>query len=143
MQTAVARGAALNALSLAVCQRPIIQPICQETIALVTATGPFELIQRGTPLPWPPHGDFEEVTTLAVPEDSLLDPVSMRVEVVACEELGHRPLMSNIWEIPAPVAAGERIRLEYRYDENQVLEIRISHAEREDVDELHAVREHP
>lgn len=143
MQTAVARGAALNALSLALCQRPIIQPICQETIALVTASGPFELIRRGTPLPWPPHGDFEEVITLAIPEDSVLDPVSMRVEVVACEELGHRPLMSNLWEIPAPVAAGERIRLEYRYDENQVLEVRISHAEREDVDELHAVREHP
>lgn len=143
MQTAVARGAALNALSLALCQRPIIQPICQETIALVTATGPFELIRRGTPLPWPPNGDFEEVTTLAIPEESLLDPVAMRMEVVACEELGHRPLMSTLWEIPAPVAAGERIRLEYRYDENQVLEVRMSHAEREDVDELHAVREHP
>lgn len=143
MQTAVACGAALNALSLALCQRPIIQPVCQETIALVTATGPFELIQRGTPLPWPPHGDFEEVTTLAVPEDSLLEPVSMRVEVVACEELGQRPLMSNLWEIPAPVAAGERIRLEYRYDENQVLEVRMSHVERDDVDDFRAMREHP
>ncbi len=143
MQTAVARGAALNALSLALCNRPIIQPVCQETIALITANGPYDLISRGKPLPWPPDGDFEELTTLALPQDSLLDPVTMRVEVVACETLGQRQLMSNLWEIPAPVVAGERIRLAYRYDENQVLEVQLSHAERDDVRPFRETREHP
>jgi molecular chaperone DnaK len=143
MQTAVARGAALNSLSLALYNCPIIQPVCQETISLITANGPYNLISRGTPLPWPPTGGFEELTTLALPQDSLLEPVTMRVEVVACEALGQRQLMSNLWEIPAPVVAGERIRLAYRYDENQVLEVRLSHAERDDVRPFHATREHP
>lgn len=143
MQMAVARGAALNSLSLALCNRPIIQPVCQETISLITANGPYDLINRGAPLPWPPNGEFEELTTLALPKDSLLEPVTMRVEVVACEALGQRQLMSNLWEIPAPVVAGERIRLAYRYDENQVLEVRLSHAERDDVRPFHETREHP
>lgn len=143
MQTAVSRGAALNALSLALCNRPIIQPVCQETIALITANGPFDLIKRGAPLPWPPDGQFEELTTLALPQDSLLEPITMRVQVVACEALGQRQLMANQWQIPAPVVAGERIRLAYRYDENQVLEVRLSHAERDDVRPFHETREHP
>lgn len=143
MQTAVARGAALNALSLAIQERPIIQPICQETIALATSNGPFDLVPRGGALPWPPEGGYREITNLRLPEDSPGNPVTVRVEVVAREEAGLHILMSELWDIPAPVKAGERIRLEYRYDENQVLDVRAFHADRDDVKPLKERREHP
>jgi tetratricopeptide (TPR) repeat protein len=78
-----------------------------------------------------------------LPESSPRDPVTVRVELVAREESGNRTLMSELWEIPAPVKAGERIRLEYRYDENQVLVVRAFHAERTDVKPLKERKEHP
>jgi hypothetical protein len=143
MQTAVARGAALNALSLAIQERPIIQPICQETIALATSNGPFDLVPRGGTLPWPPEGGYREITNLMLPQDSPRNSVTVRVEVVAREEAGLHILMSELWDIPAPVKAGERIRLEYRYDENQVLDVRAFHADRDDVKPLKERREHP
>jgi len=143
MQTAVAKGAAINALSLAIQERPIIQPVCQETIALITSNGPFDLVPRGGTLPWPPEGGYQEITNLMLPESSPHDPVTVRVEVVAREESGNHTLMCELWEIPAPVRAGEKIRLEYRYDENQVLDVRAFHADRDDVRPLKETREHP
>jgi molecular chaperone DnaK len=143
MQTAVARGAALNALSLALQERPIIQPVCQETIALITSSGPHDLVQRGNTLPWPPEGGYRQLTNLVLPASSPHDPVTVRVEVVAREEAGQHILLSELWDIPAPVRAGERIRLEYRYDENQVLDVRAFHADRDDVKPLKERREHP
>lgn len=78
-----------------------------------------------------------------LPLDSPKNPVTVRVEVVAREESGLHILMSELWDIPAPVKAGERIRLEYRYDENQVLDVRAFHADRDDVKPLKERREHP
>lgn len=143
MQMAVARGAALNALSLALQERPVIQPVCQEAIAIVTSSGTIDLVKKGVTLPWPPEGGYQELTDLMLPESSPSNPVTVRVELVAREEQGNRPLMSELWEIPAPVKAGERIRLEYRYDENQVLDVRAFHAERMDVKPLKEKKEHP
>ena len=143
MQTAVARGAAMNALSLAIQERPIIQPVCQETIALITNNGPFNLVKRGSTLPWPPEGGYKELTNLMLPESSPHKAVTVRVEIVALEEMGQHVLMSELWDIPAPVKAGEKIRLEYRYDENQVLDVRAFHADRDDVKPLKERREHP
>ncbi|MDD2367542.1 MAG: Hsp70 family protein [Desulfuromonadaceae bacterium] len=143
MQTAVASGAALNALSLAITERPIIQPVCQETIALVTNNGPFDLVKRGSTLPWPPEGGYKELTNLMLSESSPNKAVTVRVEIVALEEMGQHILMSELWDIPAPVKAGEKIRLEYRYDENQVLDVRAFHADRDDVKPLKERREHP
>ncbi len=143
MQTAVARGAALNALSLAIQERPVIRPVCQETIALVTSNGPFDLVPRGGTLPWPPEGGYREITNLMLPEPSPHEAVTVRVEVIAREEAGQHVLLSELWDIPAPVRAGEKIRLEYRYDENQVLEVRAFHANRDDVRPLKERKEHP
>jgi molecular chaperone DnaK (HSP70) len=143
MQTAVARGAALNALSLAICERPFIQPVCQESIAIVTENGTLDLVRKGAPLPWPSHGGYQEITTLMLPECAPGESVPLLVEVVAREEGGNRTLMSELWEIPPPVKAGERIRLECRYDENQVLDLRAFHAERDDVKPFLGRKEHP
>jgi len=143
MQTAVAQGAALNALSLAIQERPIIQPVSQETIALATSSGLFDLVLRGTALPYPAGGGFKQITNLMLTESSLTDAITMRVEVVAREEMGQRILLSELWDIPAPVVAGDRVRLEYRYDENQVLELRAYAANREYVQPLKERKEHP
>lgn len=143
MQTAVAKGAALNALSLAIADRPIIQPVCQESIAIVTGNGTLNLVSKGAPLPWPQNGGYQEITKLMLPECPANESLPIRVEVVAREESGNRTLLSELWEIPSPVKAGERIRLEYRYDENQVLDVRAFHAERNDVKPYLGRREHP
>jgi molecular chaperone DnaK (HSP70) len=143
-QTAIAHGAALNALSLALCGQPIIQPVCQETIAIVTSNGPFDLIPRGATLPWPPDGGFAAATTLAMPQDSTGTPVPIRVEVVARESLGQRTIFREGWQVPPPVRKGDRIRLEYRYDENQALEIRMAPADHDGTaTPFRQVREHP
>ncbi len=143
MQTAVAQGAALNALSLAIADRPVIQPVCQESIAIVTGNGTQDLVCKGAPLPWPQHGGYQEFTKLMLPECPANETLPIRVEVVAREESGNRTLLSELWEVPAPIQAGERIRLEYRYDENQVLDVRAFHAGRNDVKPFEGRREHP
>lgn len=124
IQTAVARGAAYHALSLALYSRPVVQPICHDAIALLTSAGPVELIPQGVGLPFPADGGYAAITDLRVPESSLLRPVPLRLEVVAGKE--HRPVQWQIWEIPAPVNQGDKLCLEYRYDENQCLDLRMS-----------------
>lgn len=143
MQTAVARGAALNALSLALSERPVIQPVCQESIAIVTGNGTLDLVSKGAPLPWPQNGGYQEITKLMLPECPADEDLPIRVEVVAREEGGNRTLLSELWKIPSPVKAGDRIRLEYRYDENQVLDVRAYHAGRDDVKPYQGRKEHP
>lgn len=46
-QTAVAKGAALNALSLALQNRPVVRSVCQESITIVTTSGTCNLVKRG------------------------------------------------------------------------------------------------
>jgi hypothetical protein len=116
---------------------------CQETIAIITSSGPYDLVKRGDSLPWPPGGGYQEITSLVLPESSLQNPLTVRVEVVALEEAGRHILLSEMWDIPAPVEAGERIRLDYRYDENQVLDVRAFLADRGNVHSLAVCKEHP
>jgi Tfp pilus assembly protein PilF len=143
VQTVIARGAAINALSLALNNRPIIQPICQEIISIKTRTGTFDLIPQGVTLPWPPNGRFKKVAVLAVPESSDDEPVNLRIEIVSRADRMSQTLMAAIWEIPAPVRAGEKIQLECRFDANQVLKLRLTHLERNDVQPFKGKREHP
>lgn len=91
-QTAIARGAALNALSLALTDQPVIQPVCQETIALLTSQGPVELIPRGEELS---ADGYCKTVLLSLPEDSDDEPISVRVEIVAQEESGQRVLLAE------------------------------------------------
>lgn len=143
-QMAVARGAVVNALSLALCGQPVIQPVCQETIAIVTSKGPCDLVPKGARLPWPAGGGFEQATILAMPQNSCKMPVSIQVEVVACEKLGHRSLMRESWQVMPPFSKGDRILLKYRYDENQVLEMHLSPVEfSECKSSFKGLREHP
>jgi len=127
IQTAVARGAAYHALSLALYGKPIIQPVCNDTISLITQSGPIDLIPKGAILPYPAKGEYQKIYDLTVPKTSLLDSVSLRLEIVAGKE--QRPIMQSMWDIPAPVNKGDGLCLEFCYDENQCLNLRMKLSE--------------
>lgn len=130
VKTCVSRGAAYHAMALRVFGKSLVQPICHDDIAVRSASGLVTLIPSGTGLPYPSDGSFAEFQGLAVPKTVLLDKCEVRVELVAAGD--ERLLLSGVWAIPGPVNQGTPISLEYRLDENQVLEL---HARLTDADE--------
>ena len=129
-QVAIARGAAYHALALALYGRSILQSVAYESVSIRTSGGYHELIPRGQSLPYPAPGEWAETSNLAVPETSMVEAVDLRVEIVAGAE--HRPLFRSLWSISAPVSRGDKLRLEYRVDENQVFEFRLTLADASD-----------
>jgi hypothetical protein len=125
VQTAVARGAALHALSLALTGRGLVQPVANDTISLRTEARLLELIPKGAELPVPGEG-WARKTGLVVPVTSHKRPVDIRVELVAGEGAEERLLFRGHWKVPAPVTKGEGLVLEYRYDANQILELKLA-----------------
>ena len=125
MQVAVARGAALHAASLALTGRGLVQPVANDTISLRTEARLLELIPKGAELPVPTK-EWERRTGLVVPVTSHKRPVDIRVELVAGEGAEERLLFRGHWKVPAPVSKGEGLVLEYRYDANQILDLRLA-----------------
>ncbi len=124
VQTAVARGAARHALALATTGRGLVRPVANDTISLRTESRLVELIRKQSELPFPAAG-WARRDGLTVPVTSPKRPVDVRVELVAGEGGGERPLFRGRWSVPAPVHKGDGLVLEYRYDANQVLELRL------------------
>jgi len=122
-QTSVARGAAYHALALAVRGKGFLQPVCPEDVAIRTEKGLQVLVPRGTPLPYPADVTYAKLEGLTVPRAVETGCLPLRVQLVAGPEA--RSLFTAIWEIPAPVRAGEPLCLLYRYDENQVLDLQL------------------
>ncbi len=122
IQTAVARGAAYHSLALAVFQKGLVKPVCNESICIKTTTGLSELIPRGATVPYPDKEKWAESRHLVVPETSLGGPLPLRVEIVDFDE---RPLFCKIWNITSLVNKDDPIVLQYRMDENQVLNLRM------------------
>jgi len=143
MQIAIAQGAAINALSLALNQCPVIQPVCQETIAIMTAAGPVDLVPQQAILPWPNKEGYAKGEILTIPADSEDEAVNLRIEIVSFDNSGKRTLLSEIWKIPPPVRAGEKVQLESRFDLNQTLQLRLIHLERDDVPIYEKKEEYP
>lgn len=121
VQTAVAKGASCHALALALFGKGLVQPVCQDRVAIRTKSGPVELIPKGAGLPYPSEG--YKRYTLVVPETSLGKGVQIRVEISAGEE--DRLLFQEVWDIPFIVNRGDPVNLEYRYNENQVLDFHL------------------
>lgn len=142
-QMAVARGAAINALAMALSGKPVIQPICQETIGIMTTEGIIDLVPQKAILPWPNQDAYAEGPVLSVPQDSGTEPLKLKVEVVARDASGQRILLSEHWDIPAPVRAGEKLQVESRFDLNQTLQLRLIHLDRKDVPIYEKQEEHP
>lgn len=130
-QVAIARGAAYNALSMALCHRPLIRPVAPDDISIRTSRYPVRLVPRGSGLPFPADG-WEEVTSLAVPRhagNNIADPTEMRVEIISGDGDNTEVVYSQIWEIPPMVDAGASLRLQFRLDENKALHLNLSLAD--------------
>ena len=142
VQTAVARGAALHALALATAGHGLVQPVANDTISLRTEAHLVELIPKGAGLPFPADG-WAKRDGLTVPVTSPKRPVEIRVELVAGDRDGERPLFRSRWSVPGPVSKGEGLVLEYRYDANQVLELRLRLATKAGTDAWACAVENP
>lgn len=127
---AVARGAAYHALALTILGRSLFQIVASDRLSIRTAQGSYELVPKGAPLPYPSHGKWAQTFDLVIPETSLIEPVPLLVEIIAGRETQEQLLFREIWEIPGPVNKGDRLRLEYLLDENQVLHFRLTLADR-------------
>jgi Tfp pilus assembly protein PilF len=106
-----------------------VQPVCHDRIAIRTKSGVVELIPKGVSLPYPASKGFEKSNALAVPETALTQGIELRVEIVAGEE--ERLLGRGIWDITPPVDRGDPLLLEFRFDDNQVLGLKLRMAEKE------------
>lgn len=140
IQSSVARGAAYHALSLALYGKGIVQTICHSSIAIKTSEGLVELVEKGTKLPYPLEG-YSSCQVLAVPETSYSKATDLRVEIINKDE--ENLLFSKKWSIPPPVNKGDKLSLEYRYDENQILYLKMRLADKENSPEFEANIDNP
>ena len=124
-QVSVARGAAYHALSLALFNKGLVQPVCFDAISIKTRNGFFELVPSGTALPFPSSGDFNACHELVVPETTFSKPLDLRIEIIAGELTQQRIVENKVMQITTPVNQGDPLLIEYRMDENQVLYMRI------------------
>ena len=121
VQTAVARGAAYHAMSLALFGEGIVKPVTHDAISLRTAAGPVEIVPKGVELPYPLDAPYAVCRELAVPESCSSGSLELRIEVVAGSDM--RLLGTRLWELSAPVEKGDPLRVEVCLDENQVLHL--------------------
>lgn len=119
-QYAVARGAAVQAWSIARSGHGLIQPVVQDDIELKLDQGSLRLVSAGAALPYPSLNAEEVNDAIAVPEDattrSLL--VAFRFVTGSGQTVGTGTLDVG------GARKGQRIELSYRFDENQVFRAR-------------------
>ena len=139
-QTAVAQGAAWQALSLALYGQGIVHPVTSDSISIQTTGGAVELIATGSPLPYPSAKGWAENEDLTVPKGALAASVEIRVEL---RDSHMKVLMERLWNIPQIVFKGAPLRLRYRMDGNQVLHLRLALAGDPDGEEFHGEIENP
>ncbi|MHB1042632.1 MAG: Hsp70 family protein [Eubacteriales bacterium] len=123
VQTAVARGSAYHALALAVFGKGLVQPVCNDSIYIRTSSGLQEIIPKGVVLPYPEDGSYVKYYGLTVPDTAVVKPLNLRVEIVV--DNGERVLFKRFWSIHDMVNKGDPLCLEYRYDENQILDLKM------------------
>lgn len=121
VQTAVARGAAYHAMSLALFGEGIVKAITHDAISLRTNSGLVEIVPKGVELPYPIDRRSDCWNALAVPESCTEGSLELKIEVVVGAD--QHLLDSRLWEIPAPVEKGEPLGIEVSLDENQVLHL--------------------
>ena len=118
LEGAVARGAALQALSLQMLGEPLIAPVCSAEISLHVVGGTLPLTRAGASVP------------CASPTSSMLRPPCSRSDVateIAVEVIadGNRLVGRSLWSLPAPVSTNDRLALDWRMDENQCIELEL------------------
>lgn len=128
-------------MSLELFGRGLIQPVSHDLLAIRSASGALNLIPKGTPLPFPPDGGYARSSDLAVPETVLTDVLPLRVEIIGGTE--GRLLYGETWKVPGPVQRGDPLLLEYRYYENQILELNMRLASDKDITNFSAQIDKP
>jgi molecular chaperone DnaK len=116
LQGTVARGAALQALSLQVLGEPLIAPVCSAEIALRVTSGSVVLTRAGDAVP----AASTSPVILSPPRDSRDAAVDIAVEAVA---EGERLVGRSLWHLPPPVAKDDRLALDWAMDENQCMQL--------------------
>ena len=127
VKACVSRGAAWQALSLALGGSGLMRPVCPEAIAIRTSQGPVELVPRGASLPFPSNDGTAFNRDLRVPETKIDEALQLRVDVVALPD--ERPLLTKIGTLDPPVFAEDELELCYSVDENQKLDIAVTHGD--------------
>ena len=121
----VSRGAARHAFMLTTTGRALITPVCHDDVGIRTDQGAVTLVPKGTVLPYPAPDTRAEHRGLVVPRAvDEGDSCDLRVELVAGTE--RQCLFSAIWEIDGPIDKSTPLRLEYTFDENQVISLHLS-----------------
>jgi molecular chaperone DnaK (HSP70) len=118
LQSAVARGAAIQALSLQVLGKPVIEPVCSAEVALRLVAGEAVMARAGDAVP--SHSDAPVL--LRPPRDCARGGMEIAVEVLSD---GKRSAGVSLWHLPAPVHADERLELHWQMDENQCVELKL------------------
>jgi molecular chaperone DnaK len=118
LQGAIARGAALQALSLAATGEPLIAPVCSGSLGVQTRQGFLAVVQAGSALPQ----TSKSAVVLQAPENSPSRSLELAVEVLAD---GNRMLGRSLWTLPPPVVAGELLELRWTLDANQCLSLEL------------------
>jgi tetratricopeptide (TPR) repeat protein len=72
-----------------------------------------------------------------------MKPVDLKVEILGGGEEETRPLYSAVWKIQPPVNRGDRVVLRYRMDQNQILELKMWLATKQDVEPFEVRIENP
>ena len=114
LQGAVARGAALQALSLAVTGKPLLEPVAGIDLSIRTDDGLVALIEEGEALPI-----VDRRIALAAPRDSDA-ALEIAVELVGD---AYRTLFHQSWALPGPVRRGEPLQLSIAVDESQSIRL--------------------
>ncbi|HZK44241.1 MAG TPA: Hsp70 family protein [Syntrophomonadaceae bacterium] len=123
-QSTVARGAVYYAFAKEVFGKGLVELTCHDTIYIRTKEGVQVLVPKGVALPYPGDGSWTQLDTLSIPKTTNQGLFYIRLEIIAGDE--QRQLCTRIWPIEAPVKKGQPILLEYRFDENQTLNMKVS-----------------
>ena len=135
LQTSVAVGASLQALSLSIFNRRLVQPVSSDDISIRTKGGTINLVQRGTPLPYPSDGSWASDESLKTPQSEIL-----RVEL---ENSRKEILLQGSWKITPSVNKGKPLLLKYRMDGNHLIHLSMSLKNDSKSDEYTKTTEYP
>ena len=127
LQGTVARGAALQALSLQIFGEPLIEPVCSAELSLRVVSGSVPLMRAGDAVP----NASKASTLLRPPRDNVRTRTDIAVEIVADE---NRIVGRSLWSLPAPVSTNDRLALDWRMDDNQCVELRLSRVDSPDTE---------
>jgi tetratricopeptide (TPR) repeat protein len=127
VHTAVARGAAYHALAKEIFGKGVIQPVCHDDIAIRASGGVLTLVPKGAELPFPAADRYEIRTGLLVPPKGIFESSDLKIEIVAGDE--QRLLFSATWPIPRMANVGDPLTVLVRYDESQILHLRLGLAD--------------